>query len=125
MASMQNKRSLTFLAAADLSSHQFKFMKASSGRAALQDSAGGSCIGVLITPASAAGRAVEVAAGDGQVVKVVAGAAVAVDAKIQSDNAGRAITAASGDHVQGVALTAAGAAGELIEMLMLSEHILA
>lgn len=125
MASMNRKRSFTFEAAGDLSAHQFKFMTLSSGQAALQTSAGGSCIGVLITPAAAQGRAVEVASGPGQIVKVLAGAAVSVGAKVQCDGTGRAIAAASGDHVQGTALTAASAAGELIEVLLLSEHILA
>lgn len=125
MASMNRKRSFTFEAGADLSSAQFRFLKLSSGQVVQNDTAGGTCVGVLITPADAAGKAVEVASGPGQIVKVVAGAAVSVDAKIQSDNAGRAITAASGDHVQGTALTAAGAAGQLIEVLLLSEHILA
>lgn len=125
MASMNRKRSFTFEAGADLSSDQFKFVALSSGQVVLNTTAGGSCAGVLITPADAAGKAVEVASGPGQIVKVIAGALVAVDAKVQSDALGRAITAASGDHVQGTALTAASGAGELIEVLLLSEHILA
>lgn len=125
MASMNRKRSFTFEAGADLSAHQFKFVTFSSGQVVLNTTAGGTCAGVLITPANAQGKAVEVASGPGQILKIVAGAAVSVGAKVQSDNAGRAITAASGDHVQGTALTAAGAAGELIEVLLLSEHILA
>lgn len=124
MASMKNKNSISLPAGADLSSDQFKFVKLSSGQVVLQDSAGASCLGVLITPASAAGRAVEVATGSGQVVKVIAGGTVAVDAKVQSDASGLAITAASGDHVQGTCVKG-GASGELIEVLLLSEHILA
>jgi len=125
MASMNKKRCLTFEAGADLSSAQFRFVKLSSGQVVQQDTAGGSCAGVLITPADAQGKAVEVACSDGQIVKIVAGAAVAQDAKVQSDASGRAITAATGDHVQGTALQAASAAGEIIEVLLLSEHILA
>lgn len=125
MASMNKKRSFTFEAGADLSAAQFRFVKLSSGQVVQNDTAGGSCAGVLITPADAAGKAVEVACGPGQIVKVVAGDAVAQDAKIQSDASGRAITAASSDHVQGTALQAASAAGEIIEVLLLSEHILA
>lgn len=124
MASMERKRSFTYEAGADLSDDQFKFMKISSGQAVLNDTAGGSCLGVLITPASAQGRACEVASGPGQIIKVQAGATVAQDAKVQSDDSGLAITAASGDHVQGIALTG-GDSGELIEVLLQSEHILA
>lgn len=125
MASMQNKNSLTFESGADLSADQFKFLKLSAGKVVLQDTAGASCVGVLITPAAATDRAVEVGAGEGQILKIVAGAAVAVGNKVQSDGTGRAILAATGDHVQGTALTAASAAGELIEVQMKSEHILA
>lgn len=125
MASMNRKRSFTFEAGADLSSDQFKFVALSSGQVVLNTTAGGSCAGVLITPADAQGKAVEVASGPGQIVKVLAGDAVSQDAKVQSDATGRAIAAASGDHVQGTALTAASGAGELIEVLLLSEHILA
>jgi hypothetical protein len=124
MASQNRKRSFTFEAGADLSSDQFKFVKISAGQVVLQDTAGASCVGVLQTTASAQGRAVEVACGPGQIVKVIAGGTVAQDAKVQSDEDGEALTAASGDHVQGIALTG-GDAGELIEVLLMSEHILA
>ena len=73
MASMNKKRSFTFEAGADLSAAQFRFLKLSSGQVVQNDTAGGSCVGVLITPADAAGKAVEVASGDGQIVKIVAG----------------------------------------------------
>ena len=110
---------------ASMNKKRFRFLKLSSGQVVQNDTAGGSCVGVLITPADAAGKAVEVASGDGQIVKIVAGAAVSQDAKVQSDAAGRAIAAAAGDHVQGTALQAASGAGEIIEVLLLSEHILA
>lgn len=124
MAHMKNKNSNSLPAGADLSSDQFKFVKLSSGQVVLQDTAGASCLGVLVTPAAAAGRAVEVAVGEGQVVKVITGAIVAAGAKVQSDGDGLAITAASGDHVQGKAISG-GASGEVIEVLLQSEHILA
>lgn len=56
---------------------------------------------------------------DGSKMKVEAGAAVSVGAEIASDNVGRAIAkvAAVGNFRHGVAMTAAGAAGEIIEIL--------
>jgi hypothetical protein len=75
------------------------------------------------------GVSCEAAAADGDlfamalmqgVVKVTAGAAVAVGAEIASDNAGRAITSVpgGGEYACGVALTAATAAGQIIEVLI-------
>lgn len=124
MARQQNLKGLDFEAGADLSAAQYTFMTLSSGQVVQQSSAGASCVGVLRTTASAAGRAVTVDGAPGTVVKVVAGAVVAVDAKVQSDASGRAITAASGDHVQGKALEA-GVLGQVIEVLLQSEHVLA
>lgn len=56
---------------------------------------------------------------DGAVLKVEAGAAVAVNAVIGSDNVGRAITAVSGvgNWRLGKALDAAAGAGEIIRVL--------
>jgi hypothetical protein len=124
MARQQNLRGLDYEAGADLSAAQYTFMTLSSGQVVQQSSAGGSCVGVLRGTASAQGRAVTVDGDPGSVVKVVAGAAVAQDAKVSSDASGRAITAIATHHVQGKALTAAGAAGELIEVLLQSEEIL-
>ena len=54
------------------------------------------------------------------VVKVEAGAAVALGATVASDASGRAITHVSGEGntIAGYALQAASAAGEIIEVLM-------
>lgn len=125
MARQEQLRGLSFEAGEDLSADQYTFMKVVANQVLKQDSAGGSCVGVLRTIADAQGKAVTVDGAAGTIVKVRAGAATAVDLKIQSDATGRAIVAASGDHVQGVSLTAAGAADELMEVLLQSEHILA
>lgn len=125
MATQQNLKGVGYEAGADLSSAQFTFVTLSSGQVVQQSSAGGSCVGVLRTVADAAGKQVTVDGSPGSIVKVVAGAAVAQDAKVQSDASGRAITAATGDHVQGKALDAASGAGEIIRVLLQSEHILA
>lgn len=55
------------------------------------------------------------------IMLVEAGEAIAVGDLIASDDEGRAKTAAAagaGNHSQGVALTAASAAGEIVEVLM-------
>jgi hypothetical protein len=61
---------------------------------------------------------------NGAIVKVVAGDAVSVGATVASDNQGRAITAVSGagNWVAGIALTAASAAGEIIEIQFLRDQ---
>lgn len=63
--------------------------------------------------------------GEGAIARVVAGAAVAALAKVASDASGRAVTAASGNHVLGKALTAAAQAGDVIEVQLHKEGILA
>ena len=124
MATQEQVQSISVEAAADLSAAQFTFCVIdSNGQLAQVSSAGGDADGVLQNAPAAQGRAAALAyAGK---VKVVAGATVAAGAKVQSDASGRAIAAASGDHVLGKALTAAASAGNLIEVLLVSKHILA
>jgi hypothetical protein len=56
------------------------------------------------------------------IARVVAGAAVAVGARVGTDNQGRATTVApaagANANVAGVALTAAGAAGDVLDVLL-------
>jgi hypothetical protein len=68
-------------------------------------------LGVSLFAVAAANRAVTVAR-DG-IVKIKAGAAVSIGAIITTDSTGRAVTGASGF---GTAITAAGAADEIIEV---------
>lgn len=124
MATKQSMISVTLEAGGDLSAAQFTFvLLASDAQVDQVSSAGGDADGVLQNDPSAAGRAATVAIGG--IVKVKAGAVVAAGAKVQSDATGRAITAATGDHVLGKAVTAAGAADEIISVLLKSTHILA
>lgn len=124
MARIEAHQSVTLEAGSDLSAGQFRFvLVASDGQVDLVASAGGDADGVLLNKPDAAGRAAEVAVSG--IVKVVSGAAVTRGDKVQSDAAGRALTAASGDHVLGKALTSSGAAGQLIEVLLVNHHILA
>lgn len=62
--------------------------------------------------------AIPVAIYNGGIMEVEAGAAVAINADVTSDTTGRAITSASGNAINGKALTAASAAGEIIEVLL-------
>lgn len=115
------KQSTTLRAAGDLSASQNCFVLVNSdGRVAVVASAGGDADGVLQNDPAAIDREAEVAFSG--VVKVVAGDAVTRGAKVQSDALGRAITAASGDHVLGRALETAGAAGDIIAVLLNSSH---
>jgi hypothetical protein len=123
MATQASLICITREAGADLSAKQFRFVEiASDEQVDAVSSAGGSAIGVLQNDPSAAGRAATIAVAG--VTKVVAGGTVAAGNKVQSDASGDAILAASADHVLGRALTG-GADGELIEVLLLSQHILA
>ena len=125
MARQQNLKGLDYEAGADLSAAQYTFMAYNASSQVVQQStAGGSCVGVLRTVASVAGRAVTVDGTEGTIVKVVCGATIATNVKVQSDASGRAIAALTGDHVQGLTLEA-GVLGQVIEVLLQSEHILA
>lgn len=106
---------ISLTADGDQSSNQYKFLKGDTTGVALQDSAGGACIGVLQNKPTD-GRVAEV--GIFGVTKVVAGGTISLWDNIQSDATGRAATAATGDYSQGIALEAATAAGQMIAMLM-------
>lgn len=67
--------------------------------------------------ASNDGLAVPCARPNGCKVEITAGAAVSAGALVTSDATGRAVTATSTDKIHGQALTAAGAAGEVITIL--------
>lgn len=79
-------------------------------------------LGVAAESQSTVGGSVPVATQQGGVVKVEAGAAITAGASIEAagDGTGRAITHTSGvgDYIVGQALTAAGAAGDIIEVLL-------
>lgn len=61
---------------------------------------------------------------NGAICKVEAGDAVSVGATVASDSSGRAITAVSGagNWTAGIALTAAAAAGEIIEIQFIQDR---
>lgn len=113
MSFEQNVKSISLVADGDQSSNQNKFMLLGASGFALNTVAGGPCLGVLQDKPTA-GKIGGVAYNG--VVKIVAGAAVAAGANIQSDNVGRAVTAT--DYGQGVALEAALAVGDIIAVLL-------
>jgi hypothetical protein len=78
--------------------------------------AGARCLGVARTNA-AIGERIPVDV-DGTAI-VEAGAAIAVDAALELDAAGRAITKASGVTI-GRALSSASAAGQMVEVLLIA-----
>jgi hypothetical protein len=54
------------------------------------------------------------------ITKVVAGAAVAIGDNVASDAAGKGVTAVATDAINGIALTAASAADELVTIVVAS-----
>ena len=123
MAVEESVVSITIEAGADLSAGQYKFVTlASDGQVDLTASAGGPAIGVLQNAPNAAGVAATVAI-SGR-VKVTAGGTIAAGAKVQSDASGDALTAASGDHVLGIALESA-VDGDIFAIALINQHILA
>lgn len=102
------------LAGADLSANQWRFVKPHSteGQVVAIAAATDRPIALQLDLPAAAGRPGEFV--QFGIYEVMAGAAVAYGAEIQTDNQGRAITAVATGYVVGRALQAAENAGELI-----------
>lgn len=123
MASDQGGKDITRIAGADLSAKQYHFvLQASDGEIDAVASAGGVATGVLQDNPNAQGKAARVRVNGSTKLKV--GGTVAAGAKLQSDASGQGITAASADHVLAQAQEA-GVDGDIIEALLISQHILA
>jgi hypothetical protein len=103
------------IAGEDLRNHQFRFVSlqttASAAYTVLKSAAVGA-IGVSYGNPNT-GQAAEVVIGG--IAKVIAGAAIVRGANVDSDANGAAVTTAS---TRMIALTAAAAAGEVIEVLL-------
>lgn len=111
----------TQLANADLSALQFTAVKSvnNSGKAevAANTTSGGKIMGVLQNKPKSGEAADVMVVG---VTKMVAGAAVTAGVNVMSDAAGKAILAATtGSTMIGIALSTAGGAGEIIDVLLL------
>jgi len=105
---------------ADLSTKQHLFVVIdANGQAVVNTTAGGIVDGVLQNKPKAQYRVAEVAALNGEnVSKVVSGAVVTKGSRVQSDNVGRAIDAATTKYSCGKALEAASKADVLIPVLL-------
>ena len=122
MATQQSLTCISAEAGSDLSAKQYRFVDMASDAAVdAVSAAGGDAIGVLQN-APLAGEAASVAVMG--VAKVVAGGTITAGDRVQSDANGEALTAASGDIVLGRALKG-GAAGDVLEILLVSAHIAA
>ena len=117
MAYEEALQTITVEAAADLSSHQFKFLvEDANGRVALAGAAA-RAFGVLRNKPAGVGHAATVCRGG--TAKVKAGGAIAKGDDVTTDAQGRAVTAAGGNPVLGVAMTATTAADQVVAVNLL------
>lgn len=116
MAFEMTTNELSLEASADLSTNQFHAVIVdTNGRAALAGAAV-PIVGILQDKPAALGTAGHVKVGG--ITKAVAGAAVAANALVTPNATGELITAVATNTPAGVALSAAGAAGEVFTMLI-------
>ena len=116
MAYEQTLRNISLLAGADLSASQFCFVVVNNAGQLALPAAGGDADGVLQDKPNAAGQAGEVAILGVSKVVVGTGGVTAGDL-IATDNAGKAVTAATGNKILGRAM-ATGAAGTIVPVLI-------
>jgi len=109
---------LPFVAAADLSAKQYYVVYLSAANTVNVSGAGVLSLGVLQNkPESGEGAIVS---RDGDVTSAVAGAAISAGDELTTDSSGRVITADDyADEIIGIAMSAASAAAEVIEMLQI------
>ena len=116
MAVMQSRDNRTFIAGEDLSAAQFKFVTLEAdGQVDLADSAGENAMGVCLA-GSTAGNAVTVCVSGS--VMVTAGGTITAGDALQTDAAGDALLAATGDVILGYARES-GVDVQVIEMEMI------
>lgn len=117
MAVMQSRDNRTFIAGADLSTAQFKFVTLeSTGNVILANLAGEQAIGVLLV-GGVSGDAVTVTRTGS--VMVISGGTIAAGAAIATTAAGLALTAATGNVIMGYAREAA-VINQVIEIELIS-----
>ena len=128
MATYINPTTVTRTAGSAITIYRFVVFTAGDSKYDMVSSAQGEMDGIAAEGVAADGDAFPMVIPDGAIVKVEAGAAVAVGAALASDASGRAITHVSGvgNYTGGKALEAASAAGEVIEIQFLKEkdHVL-
>jgi len=107
---------VTLKASADLTAKQYHLVKVSGEQTVTFSAAGtDNTIGVLQGKPNT-NEPAQVRTVQGLVTKAVAGAAIAAGALVMSNAAGRVITRTATNHVVGRALQAAAADGEVIEV---------
>jgi hypothetical protein len=112
---------ITFDAAADLSTHQFKFVVGAAQSGTSQQArvnvsgANGRMLGVLQNKPAAANLAAVVRIGGTSKLVVDGTTPIAVGDVLTSDASGRGIKATAGQNVGGIALEASSAANDIIE----------
>lgn len=123
MSGYQNARAISLAcAAASIAANRFVAMSATGITYA---AAGGNAVGMTLEAydhtaygLGNASNVIAVAQLDGSKLMIEAGAAIAAGAAVASDATGRAVTAAgTGTAVLGYAVPAAGAAGEIIQIV--------
>lgn len=123
MATTEAVTAISIVAGADLSTTgQFRFINVNGSGEAVLAADGADAVGVLLN-APPQGQPAEVAIAGR--VKVVASAAVTVGDEVASAASGASAAATSGDYIMGRALTAAGAADEVHEVVLLKNGTMA
>lgn len=106
----------SYLAAGDLTTSKFKFVKMSGATIVAVAAATDAGVGVLQNKVSAAGEAGTVMISG--VTRVYSGAAITAGAKVYLDSTGRVTTVAQAGQLVGIAEQAATAADQLIAVLL-------
>lgn len=115
MAYESNLNCVSLEAGQDLSAKQYYFVTVASDGQVDPTGDGLEADGVLQDTPSAAGQAAQVAISG--ITKVACGGTVTKGGDVGSDSAGKAVDAATGDYILGVALET-GASGSIIAMLL-------
>jgi len=122
---MQTGRTRTFIAGADLSSSQYRYVKHGSTQNTVVVATSGTdkIIGVLLN-APKANDVAEIGLLNGSgTYYITASAVIAKDAYLTATTGGKAVaTTTAGNVVAGQALEAAGADGDIIEFLPMNFH---
>ena len=114
----KNDRPVTFQANGAMAS-RWRFVVLTAEQTVGYAGAGARALGVNMDTAEAAGDAVPVALPTtGPTIKIEAGAAVAAGARLAPDASGRAVAAGAAAAYSAIALSAATAAGDLIEAVL-------
>lgn len=103
---------LRFSGEAEAAIDRYRFVTVTATEGVVHATAGGTAIGVSSQPCEKAGEVAEIYDG---IVFVEAGAAVAAGESVEVGAEGKAVKANTGDVV-GIAVTGAGAAGELLSV---------